>query len=104
MSDTSGAQPLMPTMPYEVYRSQRAVEARMEAVEMKMDETEPGGRYLIGDQMVDAAGKPVGKDDAQPINRPELYRPESAEDDRKPVVENTEKPAVEAEQPVRRGR
>lgn len=27
----------------------------------KLDETEPGGKYKVGDQMVDAEGQPVKK-------------------------------------------
>lgn len=46
-------------VPYEVYRAQRANEARMEAVALKMDEAPPGGRYREGDRWVDANGMPL---------------------------------------------
>ena len=56
MSDRAGAPAVVP---YEVYRARRATEARMEAVELEMDETVPGGRYLVGDQVVNANGEPI---------------------------------------------
>lgn len=55
----SDKEPVVAAMPYELYRAQRANEARIEAAAANMDETQPGGLYREGDRMVDANGKPV---------------------------------------------
>ena len=46
-------------VPYEVYRAQQQNDAIQEAVALEMDKTVPGGRYLVGDQLVNADGEPI---------------------------------------------
>ena len=46
-------------VPYEIYRAQRANEARIEAASLQMDVAPPGGIYREGDRWVDANGKTV---------------------------------------------
>ena len=49
-----------PMQETEAQRTSRALaEAAVEAEERKADETEPGGRYMVAGEMVDAAGNPV---------------------------------------------
>lgn len=43
----------------ETRRSRGLAEAQQEAERLQMDETIPGGKYKVGDQFVDANGKPV---------------------------------------------
>lgn len=44
----------------EAQRTSKALaEAAEEAEQRKADETVPGGRYMVGDQLVNAEGKPV---------------------------------------------
>lgn len=62
MSDTTGM-PQTVAVPWEVHRAQMAQRAAEEAAGSRMDETEPGGRYLLPDGTeVDANGKPRAKD------------------------------------------
>lgn len=51
-------------LPYEVYRAEQYAKAQAEASQMKMDETDPGGRYLAPDGTpLDANGNPINKGD-----------------------------------------
>lgn len=60
MSDKHVAPQFIPgVMPYEEYRAQQALAAQQEAAKLEMDETVAGGRYMAGDQVVDAEGKPL---------------------------------------------
>lgn len=54
-----------PMQETEAQRTSRALaEAADEAEQRKADETVPGGRYIVGGEMVDAEGQPVkGKRD-----------------------------------------
>jgi hypothetical protein len=49
-------------IPYEAYRMQQQNEAMEEARRLEMDKTVPGGRYLIGETVVNANGDPVEGD------------------------------------------
>lgn len=40
---------------------QTQAEVERQARERRATETEPGGRYMVGDQMVDANGEPIKK-------------------------------------------
>ncbi len=44
-------------------RSKALAEAQAEAVRLQMDETVVGGKYKVGDQWVDANGKPLKGED-----------------------------------------
>jgi hypothetical protein len=65
-------------VPYEEYRARQALEAQRQAEELQMDETVKGGRYLVGDQIVDANGEPVKgekqEEDAQAAERSPVGR------------------------------
>jgi hypothetical protein len=39
--------------------SRATAEAQQEAEKLQLDETEPGGRYVVGDQVVNSEGEPV---------------------------------------------
>lgn len=56
--DTPGTVSLPPTDTQAVNRAM--VEAERQAEERQADETVPGGKYRVGDQIVDAEGKPIG--------------------------------------------
>ena len=47
------------TEPTDEQRAQAAMDAAAEAEENRADETVPGGRYMVGGQMVNANGEPV---------------------------------------------
>lgn len=41
------------------YKSSQIAESKRQAAENQLDEGTEGGRYLVGDQMVDANGNPI---------------------------------------------
>lgn len=45
--------------PFEQQRAEAFAAASAKAGDLKMDEAPAGGRYLVGDQVVDANGQPV---------------------------------------------
>jgi len=59
MTDSQSQRMQVRDVPYDIYRAQMQNEAMEEAARLEMDKTVPGGRYLIGDVLVDANGEPV---------------------------------------------
>ena len=51
------AQPMV--ISAEEYRQRMISQSKSEAAELHSDETVSGGRYLVGDQLVNANGEPI---------------------------------------------
>lgn len=81
--------PSQPANESEAQRINRSLaEAAAEAEEIQADETDPGGQYMVGGQLVDAEGKPVEEKDSEKDDDEEETTPATP----KPSAEPTRTP------------